>query len=93
MPNIKANEKHLRQSIRRKARNKAVRTNVKTAVKKALEATTSAKPEAGQRVSEAIRTIDKATSKGIFHKNTAARKKSRLIAQLRRAPSQPTQPA
>jgi len=93
MPNIKANVKHLRQSIRRKVRNKAIRTNVKTVVKKALEATTTGAPEASQLVGEAVRMIDKAESKGVLHKNTAARKKSQLMASLKAGNSAGQAPA
>lgn len=83
MPNIKANEKHLRKSIRRRLRNKAVKSNAKTAVKRAIEAAAAGSPDAQALLREAIRKLDKAAAKGIIHKNAAARRKRRLMARVR----------
>ena len=71
MANIKSAKKRILVAETRAARNKAIRSKVKTAVKK-VEAAVAAKDKA------AASEIDKATSKGVYHKNTASRKVSRL---------------
>lgn len=82
MANIKSQIKRNRQNVRARARNKAVRSEIHTRTKAAVSAA-----EAGEDSSEALKAaiarIDSATSKGVLHKNTAARKKSRLIKRLR----------
>ncbi len=65
----------------------AVRSSVKTAFKKARVAISEKRDrdEAMKLVINAVRLIDKAVSKGIIHKNTAARKKSRLMRAFNKA--------
>lgn len=75
-PNTRSAEKRLRQSQKRYMRNRAIRSMVKTYTKKVLLA--KSVEDAKKALTEAIRVIDKAASKGIIHKNTASRKKSRL---------------
>ena len=79
MANTKSAMKRIRQNERRRLRNRAVRTKVRTALKIAR-----ASEGAQQRpsIEEAIRTLDKAVSKGVVHPNTAARKKSSLARRL-----------
>lgn len=79
MANIKSAKKRVVTSAKRAERNKAIRTAVKTYVKK-VEAAVEAcnKEEANQALTVAISQITKAANKGILHKNTAARKVSRL---------------
>ena len=82
MANIKSQIKRNRQNERRRARNRMVRSEIHTRTKAALAAA-----EQGEDTTEslraAIRRIDSAASKGVLHKNTAARKKSRLVKRLR----------
>lgn len=60
-------------------RNKAIKSGVKTAVKKVYAAIEANDKEAAKAaLLDATSTIDKATRKGVFHKNTSARKVSRL---------------
>ena len=60
-------------------RNKAIKSGVKTAVKKVYAAIDANDKEAAKAaLLSATSTIDKATRKGVFHKNTSARKISRL---------------
>jgi small subunit ribosomal protein S20 len=79
MANTKSAIKRMRQNERRRLRNRAVRSKVRTALKVARAA-----QGAEQRpiVEEAIRTLDKAVTKGVIHPNTAARKKSALARRL-----------
>ena len=76
MANIKSAKKRVLTSQIRADRNKAVKSRVKTYVKKVDAAGDKAAAEAALPV--AIGEISKAASKGIYHKNTAARKVSRI---------------
>ena len=79
MANIKSAKKRIKVINTKTARNKAIKSKIKTCVKK-VEAAVAAKDVAvaNEALKVAISEISKATSKGIFHKNTAARKISRL---------------
>lgn len=84
MPNIKSAEKRVDITERNKLRNIAIKSSVKTAVKKVYE---NIKAKADEKqiqetVNKAYSLIDKAVSKGVMHKNTAARKKSRLVGHV-----------
>ena len=83
MPNIKSKKKRVLTNEKARLRNKAVKSQVKTEVKKvdaAIEAgDTAAAKEAAQSAS---RLIDKAASKGVMHKNTAANKKSSIDRRI-----------
>lgn len=83
MSNIKSAEKRAKLSQQRNARNNAVKSSLKTAVKRFEKAISEKNMEqARQTIVLAIRLIDKAVTKGIVHKNTAARKKSRLQRKI-----------
>jgi small subunit ribosomal protein S20 len=84
MANIQSQIKRNRQNERQNARNKAVRSELKTRAKQAVaaaEAGDAARAE--ELLAIAQRRIDMAVTKGVIHKNTAARRKSRLTAQVR----------
>jgi len=74
--------KRMRQNERRRLRNRGVRSKVRTAVKTARTALGVAATDAREAVAEAIRALDKAVTKGVIHRNTAARKKSTLARRL-----------
>jgi small subunit ribosomal protein S20 len=77
--NIRSQIKRNRQNEKRRERNKAVRSSLKTATKKVHAAAREGDAEtATARAREAARAYDKAASKGIVHRRTAARHKSRL---------------
>jgi len=79
LANIKSAKKRILVNRTKAARNKSIKTGVKTAVKKvraAIEA--NDKAAASAALVAATSTIDKAVTKGVFHKNTASRKISRL---------------
>ena len=63
-------------------RNVAWKSSIKTAVKKALEAAKTSDASVNEKLSTVYKLYDKAVSKGILHKNTAARKKSRLTRNI-----------
>ncbi len=79
MANIKSAKKRILINRRNAARNKAIRSRVKTAVKKVNAAIAAHdRPAAEAALTGAISTIERAVSKGVFHKKTASRKISRL---------------
>ncbi len=84
MPNLKSAKKRMRQAEKRRLRNKAIRSYVKTCIKKVLAAIEAREDRESlmAKVRIAQKAIDKAASKGVFHKNEAARKKSRLMAKV-----------
>lgn len=79
MANTKSAMKRIRQNERRRLRNRIVRTRVRSLAKAArvMEG-----PSASAAILAAIRALDKAMSKGVLHRNTAARKKSALARRL-----------
>ncbi len=81
MANIKSQIKRNGQNEKRRQRNKAVRSDMKTRTK-TVEASAAAGAETEEELRLAIARIDKAASKGVIHKNTAARKKSRLVKRV-----------
>ena len=84
MANIKSQIKRNRQNEARRLRNKAVRSELKTRQKAAVAAAESGEDSA-EALRLAIKKLDKAASKGVIHKNQAARRKSRLVARVRAA--------
>jgi small subunit ribosomal protein S20 len=77
--NTKSAKKRIRQNERRRIRNRGVRSQVRSAVKVAR---TTEGAEMKTSIADAIRSLDKAVSKGVLHRNTAARKKSALARRL-----------
>ncbi len=79
MANIKSAKKRILVNQTRAERNKAIKSGVKTAVKKVVAAIeANDKAAAQEALVAATAVIDKAASKGVYHKNTASRKVSRL---------------
>jgi len=79
LANIKSAKKRVLVNRKKAERNKSIKSAVKTSIKK-VEAAVAAKDKeaAVTALQNAISTIDKAATKGVYHKNTAARKVSRL---------------
>lgn len=83
MANIKSAKKRILVAEKNAEKNIAFKSSIKTALKKALELGKGDDKEAlTKAVSKVYQLCDKAVVKGILHKNTAARKKSRLIIAL-----------
>jgi small subunit ribosomal protein S20 len=82
MANIKSAEKRVLTATKRTLRNKAVKSNLKSTLKKADASLAAKDGSAKETVSVALKKIDQAVTKGILHKNTAARKKSKLQKSL-----------
>jgi small subunit ribosomal protein S20 len=83
MPTSLSAKKRVRQNEKRRLRNRTVKSAVKTQIRKAETALESGDAEVARtEVAAATRAIDKAVAKGVLHKNTAARRKSRLASKL-----------
>ncbi len=85
MPNIKSAKKRVKVIAAKTLRNKAVNSNLKTTIKKAEAAIAASSDDKAAAVTLAVRKIDQAAAKGLLHKNTAARRKSRLARKLNAA--------
>ena len=84
MANIKSAIKRARQNIKLRQHNASARSMYRTYVKNVLKAVESGnKEEAHTAYTKAQPIIDKAASKGLIHKNKAARIKSRLVARIK----------
>ena len=83
MPNHKSAEKRVRQNEKRRNINRSNRSRVRTQIKKLRSALGASDTTLSQELlNPTISTIDKAVNKGILHKNTAARYKSRLTSHV-----------
>jgi len=83
LANIKSQIKRNKQNQKRRMRNRVYRGTARTYVRKAEAAIKVGDAQASQEeVLKAIKALDKAASKGVIHKNNAARRKSRLVKKL-----------
>lgn len=84
MANIKSAIKRARQNVKLRQHNASARSMFRTYVKNMLKAVESGDKEAALAAfTKAQPIIDKASSKGLIHRNKAARIKSRLVARLK----------
>jgi len=84
MANIASQIKRNRQNEKARLRNQAARSEMKTITRQTLEAAESGDAAAaGEALLKAQRSIDRAVSSGVLHRNTAARRKSRLGRQVK----------
>lgn len=83
MPNHKSAKKRVRQTEKRRDVNRSNRSNLRTQIKKLRSALTDSDKTLSQELLTAtVSSIDKAVNKGILHRNTAARHKSRLTMHV-----------
>lgn len=82
MANTRSAKKRIRQNVKRRARNKAVRTRARTFVNRARLAIADDPESAAEAVRQAVSELDRAASKGVIHRNNAARRKRRLMRHL-----------
>ena len=83
MANIKSQQKRILTNEKARVRNQAVRSAVRTEIRKLralIEAGDKTAAEAQLRITG--RTLDKAVTKGVFHRNNAANKKSALAKSV-----------
>lgn len=75
--------KRHRQSEKRRVRNRSIRSRVRNSIRTFLDAIESKNKDAAtQQLGEVTKLIDAAAGKGVYHRNTAARTKSRLAKRL-----------
>jgi len=89
-------KKQARAGVRRAARNRGVRSEVKTLVVKARKSLAGGPVAESDRYAltlEAVRALDRAASKGVLHRNNAARRKARLARQMAKLAIAPAAPA
>ena len=83
MPNLPSAEKRVRQNERDRRRNRARRSAVKTETRKLLDAISSGNVESAKKAFVSVtKKLDQVAAKGSLHKNTVARRKSRLARRL-----------
>jgi len=83
MPHSRSARKRVRQNLKRRLANRSAKSAVKSQVKKFLAAVEGSDPDAARaEFKTAASVLDKAAAHGVLHKNTAARRKSRLAARL-----------
>ena len=85
MPNIKSAKKRVLVNKTKAQRNKSRNSALKTAIKKANAAIEANAADKDVLVKDAVKKIDQAASKGLIHKNNAARKKSALVTRANKA--------
>ena len=87
MPNIPSAKKRMRIEVKRRAHNNQAKSVVRTRVTKARNAiaASASAPETEEAIKAALRSLDMAASRGVIHRNNAARRKSRLMARLHAA--------
>ena len=85
MPNVKSAKKRVKVIETKTLRNKMIRSDLRTAIKKAEFALVNNADNKVEVTRLAMKKIDCAVTKGILHKNNAARKKSSLQTRLNRA--------
>ena len=85
MPNIKSAKKRVLVTEKKNAKNAAQKSALRTSIKKAKVAIAENNENAANAVKVASVDLDKAASKGLIHKKTADRKKSRLAKALNKA--------
>ncbi|MEI6520890.1 MAG: 30S ribosomal protein S20 [bacterium] len=85
MPNTKSAKKDLLVHERNRLRNQAVKSRIKTLRQKAIKAVVANGIAGETAVKLALKELDTAATKGMIHKNTAARRKSRLMKKLNAA--------
>ncbi|MFZ5986282.1 MAG: 30S ribosomal protein S20 [Bacillota bacterium] len=85
MPNIKSAIKRVRVTKHKSLKNSIRKSVLKTAIRKCKEAITNNDAKAVDALKSAITSLDKSAAKNVIHKNTAARRKSKLAKALNAA--------
>jgi small subunit ribosomal protein S20 len=85
LPKSRSAKKTARTSERKRARNKSLRSATKTHLTRAEKLIVANQPEAQQAVVNTISALDRDAKKGVIHRNTAARRKSRLMKKFNQA--------
>jgi small subunit ribosomal protein S20 len=89
MPIIKSAKKRVRQAKKRQAYNTATKTAVKKQFRAVRDELAAGKPKSNAALAAALKEMDLAVKRGVIHKKTAARKKSRLTLAYNASASKP----
>ena len=82
MANYKSAKKRIKVAERNRRSNMMIKSRVRTAMKKVLRGLEESSDQLGTLTKYAVSQLDKAQSKGVLHKNTVARYKSRLLKKV-----------
>jgi len=94
MPQTKSAKKALRQNLKRRDRNRSVRSSTRTQIKRFKEALAAGDADlARQQYQRTVKKLDQTAAKGVIHKRTASRTKSRLAKQLNALLAHPPEPS
>ena len=85
MPKSISAKKTARTAERKRLRNKSLKSATKTHFTRAEKLIAANQPEAQQAVADTISALDRDAKKGVIHRNTAARRKSRLMKKFNQA--------
>ena len=85
MANIASAKKDARRSAVRAVRNRGIKSAVKTKVTRFRRGAAEGAEDVAELAERAISSLDRAVSKGVLHRNNAARRKARLVKQLKAA--------
>ena len=82
VPNLHSSFKRVQTAAKKAARNRPIRTATRVQVARAVTALADGADESAEAVRRAVSQLDRAVSKGVIHRNNAARRKSRLMRRL-----------
>lgn len=83
LPNLPSAKKRIRQDKKRRARNQKIDSELKSLAKKFIMVLSAKKNDEAKKFGSAlVSKLDRARSKGIIHRNTASRKKARILSKL-----------
>ena len=85
MPNIKSQKKRVITNEKSTANNRSIKSSLKSTIKKAEASIAAGSEDSKTVLSGATSAIDKAAAKGVLHKNTAARKVSKMMKKANTA--------
>ena len=85
MANTKSAKKRAEKSAAQRIKNRTMRSRMRTAVRKLRAVASGDEKMAQELLPLTLKVVDSSAQKGIIHRNTAARTKSRLVAALRKA--------
>lgn len=91
MPVSKSAIKAMKQTLKATVRNKATKADFRGKIKVVKKALAAGEKDLGKLTSAAFQAIDKAAKSGVIHKNTAARRKSRLVASFAKTVGKPVE--
>jgi len=87
LANTRSAKKRMRQGSKRRLRNRAVQSRARSHLRLARKSVEDGDPKTEEAVRKAVSELDRAASKGVIHRNNAARRKGRLMKKLAKSKS------